>query len=403
MKRYCILLLASVITVNLFAQGIQFEQGSWSEIKAKAKASKRPIFVDAYTTWCGPCKKMAKEVFTQENIGNYFNTTFINYQMDMEKGEGIEFAKQFEVNAFPTLLYFDSEGRLAFKAIGAKDETALLSQAKLALNPEYQLATYKKEYEEGGKTISDLTRYVNKLREGGTYATAAETVSEFFRAMPVEEKISTDGWKLVSGYIYDYKSDVFEFVLKNLKKYQAVAGKLTVSRYVFNLLAIRTIAGSRGADSRETYYGTLEKYKKYVPVDYLVARMLYFENLNGHEDSCFKYARNLFDKKYPVIYEDDKLAYYKIYIANKFVDASSDKLQSALRWAQQAAAADANDYKNAFVLAQLLYRSKKYNESLKWAEKAQTAFAQNPEAPVVQKLFKAETIGSFIEKVKAEL
>lgn len=403
MKHYLILLLTSLISIDMTAQGIHFETGSWSEVKAKAKASKKPIFVDAYTTWCGPCKKMAKDVFTQEGIGNYFNTTFINYQMDMEKGEGIEFAKQFEINAFPTLLYFDSEGKLAFKAIGAKDEPGLLSQAKLALNPEYQIATYKKEYEDGGKKMIDLVRYANKLREGGTYATAAETVAEYFRALPEKEKISADGWKLISGYIYDYKSDVFEYVLKNLKKYYTVSDKQQINRYVFNLLAIRIIPGSRGADSRETYYGTLEKYKKYVPVDYLVARMLYFENLNSPEDSCFKYAKNLFDKKYATIYEDDKLPYYKIYVANKFVDASGDKLQSALRWAQQVAAENENDYKNAFVLAQLLYKSGKYNESLKWAEKAQTAFAQNPEAPGIQKLFKAETIGSFIEKVKAEL
>src|SRR5688572_10977096 len=131
MRSYIILLSLLLTTVNLFAQGIQFEQGSWSEVKAKAKTEKKPIFVDAYTTWCGPCKKMAKEVFTQQSIGNYFNTTFINYQMDMEKGEGIEFARQWEVNAFPTLLYFDSDGKLAFKAIGAKDENGLLSQAKL--------------------------------------------------------------------------------------------------------------------------------------------------------------------------------------------------------------------------------------------------------------------------------
>ena len=69
----------------------------------------------------------------------------------------------------------------------------------------------------------------------------------------------------------------------------------------------------------------------------------------------------------------------------------------------QAAAADANDYKSAFVLAQLLYKSGKKSEALKWAEKAQTGFAANPEAPVVQKLFKAENIGPFVEKLKAEL
>lgn len=403
MKRFLFFFILFIISHFMLAQGIQFEQGSWADIKAKAKAEKKPIFVDAYTTWCGPCKKMAKEVFTQDGIGTYFNTTFINYQMDMEKGEGIEFAKQWEVNAFPTLLYFDSEGRLAFKAIGAKDETGLLSQAKLALNPEYQLATYKKEYEEGGKTLSDLTRYVSKLREGGTYATAAQVVTDYFNAMPEKEKISADAFKLVSSYIYDYKSDVFEFVLKNMKKYNAVAGKDQVSRYVFNLLAIRTIPGSRGADSRETYYGTLEKYKQYVPIDYLVARMLYFENLNGPEDSCYKYAKNLFDKKYPVILEDDKLAYYKIYVANKLMEAGGEKLESATRWAKQVAEANGNDYKNAFVLAQLLYKSGKKSEALKWAEKAKIAFAENPEAPVVQKLFKAENIGPFIETLKASL
>jgi len=403
MKAHTIVLLLLFVQAGVLAQGIQFDEGSWAEIKAKAKAAKKPIFVDAYTTWCGPCKKMAKEVFTQESIGSYFNTTFINYQMDMEKGEGIEFAKQWEVNAFPTLLYFDSEGKLAFKAIGAKDENGLLSQAKLALNPEYQLATYKKEYEEGGKTFSDLTRYVSKLREGGTYATAAQVVTDYFNTMPEKEKVSADAFKLISSYIYDYKSEVFEFVLKNKKKFTAVADKDLVSRYVFNMLAIRTIPGTRGADSRETYYGTLEKYKQYVPTEYLVARMLYFENLNGHADSCYKYAKNLFDKKYPVIREDDKLNYYKIYIANKFIDAEGEKLASATRWAQQAASADARDYKSAFVLAQLLYRSGKKSEALKWAEKAQTGFAANPEAPVVQKLFKAENIGPFVEKLKAEL
>jgi hypothetical protein len=104
-----------------------------------------------------------------------------------------------------------------------------------------------------------------------------------------------------------------------------------------------------------------------------------------------------------MIREDDKLSYYKIYIANKFIDAEGEKLESITRWAQQVAAENENDYKNAFVLAQLLYRSGKKSEALKWAEKAQTAFAQNPEAPVVQKLFKAENIGPFIEKLKTEM
>jgi thioredoxin-like negative regulator of GroEL len=403
MRTYILTIICILTTISIVAQGIQFEQGTWAQVIAKAKATRKPIFVDAYTTWCAPCKRMAKEVFTLQSVGNYFNATFINYQMDMEKGEGIGFAKQWEVNAFPTLLYFDSDGKLSFKAIGAKDENNLLSQAKLALNPEYQLANYKKEYEEGGRTIDDLTRYVNKLREGGTYQTAAQVVTDYINAIPAKQRVSAAVWQLISRYIYDYKSPLFEFVLKNLTPFNAVAEKSQVSRYIFNLLAIRIIPGTRGADSREIYYGTLEKYKQYVPVDYLVARMLYFENLNGPEDSCYKYAKNLFDNKYQSIYEDDKLNYYKIYMANRLIEAGGEKAASATRWAQQAARANSNDYKNAFVLAQLLYKAGNKTEALKWAEKARTALAQNPEATVVQKLFKAENIGPFIDKLKAAL
>lgn len=404
MKKISMIWLAVVaISIAANAQGIQFETGSWADVKAKAKAINKPIFVDAYTTWCGPCKAMAKNVFPTQAAGDYFNSHYINYQMDMEKGDGIGFAKQYEVNAFPTLLYFDAGGNLVFKAIGAKDEAGLLSQAKLAMNPDYQLATYKKEYEDSGRTISGLKKYVYKLREGGSYNTASGLVAEYIMHMPEKERFSADAWQLISSFIGDYKSPVFEFVLQQKKKYEGLAGKPVVNQYVFNVLASRSIPGSRGADSRETYYGTLEKYRKYVPVDYFVARMLYFEHLNGNEDSCYKYAGNLLDKKYPMVHPDDKLAYYRIYMANRYVDAEGDKMRSALRWAQEAVAIDAKDYKPAFVMAQLLYKQGKYKEALKWAETAQAGLAGKPDAPVMQKLFRAETIQPFIDKVKAQL
>jgi thiol-disulfide isomerase/thioredoxin len=404
MKKYIIVLLLPIVTgIAGKTQGIRFETGSWADVKAKAKAANKPIFVDAYTTWCGPCKAMAKNVFPTKGAGDYFNSHYINYQLDMEKGEGIEFAKQYEVNAFPTLLYFDAAGNLAFKAVGAKDEAGLLSQAKLAMNPDYQLATYKKEYEDSGKTLTGLKQYVNKLREGGSYNTASGMVADYITNMPEKDRFSTDAWQLIRSCIGDYKSPVFEFVLQNKKQYEKLSGKQDVNQYVFNVLASRSVPGSRGADSREIYYGALEKYRKYVPVDYFIARMLYFEHLTGNEDSCYTYAKNLLDKKYEMVQEDDKLAYYRIYMANRYVNEEGEKMSSALRWAQEAVAVNAHDYKPAFVLAQLLYKQGKYKEALKWAETAQAGLASKPDAPVMQKLFKADTIQPFIEKVKAQL
>ena len=51
------------------AQGIVFEKGQWADILKKAADQNKPIFVDAYTTWCGPCKWMAKNTFTDEKVG----------------------------------------------------------------------------------------------------------------------------------------------------------------------------------------------------------------------------------------------------------------------------------------------------------------------------------------------
>ena len=88
----------------VFGQGMQFETGSFEEIKAKAKKENKLIFLDAYTTWCGPCKWMAKTVFTNDTVAQYYNANFINAKIDMEKGEGIELAKKYAVRCYPNLL-----------------------------------------------------------------------------------------------------------------------------------------------------------------------------------------------------------------------------------------------------------------------------------------------------------
>ena len=82
----------SIIVLFLFtsffqlkAQGIEFFKGTWEEALAEASAKEKLIFVDAYAVWCGPCKRMAKNVFTQDKVGEFFNKNFVNMKIDMEK------------------------------------------------------------------------------------------------------------------------------------------------------------------------------------------------------------------------------------------------------------------------------------------------------------------------------
>jgi thiol:disulfide interchange protein len=53
--------------------GIQFFGGSWEEAIETAQKEHKIIFMDAFAEWCGPCKRMAKEVFTQKEVGDFYD------------------------------------------------------------------------------------------------------------------------------------------------------------------------------------------------------------------------------------------------------------------------------------------------------------------------------------------
>ncbi|MGA0557393.1 thioredoxin family protein [Larkinella sp. VNQ87] len=110
--------------------GIQFSEASWKAHLAKAKAEKKIIFLDAYTSWCGPCKLLQKNVFTQKEVGDLFNKEFINVKIDMEKGEGPELAMQYPLEGYPTLLFIDGDGKVVRKVLGYQTPEQLLAIGK---------------------------------------------------------------------------------------------------------------------------------------------------------------------------------------------------------------------------------------------------------------------------------
>lgn len=62
--------------VGVFAQGVIFRELSLHDAIQASVQEKKYIFLDCYTTWCGPCKIMANTVFTLEEAGDYFNELF---------------------------------------------------------------------------------------------------------------------------------------------------------------------------------------------------------------------------------------------------------------------------------------------------------------------------------------
>lgn len=109
---------------------IEFKKGSWEEILRAARDENKVIFLDIYATWCGPCKMLKKNTFTDREVGAYFNSHFINVTLDGEKGVGELLAKTYGLHAYPTLLFIQPDGKVKAEAVGYHSPKKLLEFAR---------------------------------------------------------------------------------------------------------------------------------------------------------------------------------------------------------------------------------------------------------------------------------
>ena len=114
--------------------GIHFvEDKGWSDILAMAKKENKPVLVDIYASWCGPCKLLKKETFPNEEAGKFFNANFISTSFDGEKGDGIALAQQFKIQGYPTLIIVNPDGSFVSQSVGFIPAENLIAFGKDAL------------------------------------------------------------------------------------------------------------------------------------------------------------------------------------------------------------------------------------------------------------------------------
>ncbi len=161
--KYIIFLLLFFASPFLFSQGIEFFEGTWEEAKVKAVEEEKLIFVDAYATWCGPCKRMSKNVFTQEAVGDFYNKMYISLKIDMEKPEGRAFSREFPVSAYPTLFFMNEKGELLKKVVGGKSEQQFLVLGQEIAESYDRSGDLAIKYEEGNRDFDLVLKYVKAL------------------------------------------------------------------------------------------------------------------------------------------------------------------------------------------------------------------------------------------------
>ena len=120
----------TISSLSLHAQGIEFmpEGSLLSEAVAKAKKEGKMVFLDCYTSWCGPCKMMANKVFPTKEVGDFMNPKFVSIKIDMEQGEGPSLVEKLQVSAYPTFIIFNSDGNETGRFLGGSDAAGFMDR-----------------------------------------------------------------------------------------------------------------------------------------------------------------------------------------------------------------------------------------------------------------------------------
>ena len=246
-KVFLLVMLVAGILFGAEAQNrsINFEQTKvWKQIVKKAKKEKKLIFVDCYTSWCGPCKMLANNVFTKDEVADYFNQTFVNAKYDMEKDEdGIILKTQFGVKAFPTLVFVDpATQQVVHRMVGAGSAEWLVEGAKTAGDPQNNLTGFTKRYEAGERNGEFLGRYLAALASAYMQEEQGKVASEYLNTLSEEQLATKENWDLVKKYVSDPLSGPLKKVMQNRDKFYAVAGKEVVDYKLDNSIMGATMA-----------------------------------------------------------------------------------------------------------------------------------------------------------------
>jgi thioredoxin-related protein len=172
MKQGALVLTIIVWSVAAVAQGIKFEGDlSWQQLKSKAKAENKYIFLDVMATWCGPCKVMEREVYTDAKVGEFFNTQFIAVKVQTDQtnddeetvkswyAPAKEISQTYAIKTLPTMVFLTPDGNLAHQVSGFLDAEMLIAEAKKALDPANQYSVLLGEFLKGKRD----TGFVNRL------------------------------------------------------------------------------------------------------------------------------------------------------------------------------------------------------------------------------------------------
>lgn len=235
----------AVITVILFfgssiasllaqREGIQFDFLTFEEAMVKARQENKLLFIDCYTDWCGPCKKLDRDFFSDKQVGEFFSRHFVNLKVNMEKDEGAEVAKNYSIQSYPTMLFINPHSkRVVYRLVGlGGDIDWLIDAGEKALDPLTNLDGLKQMFEENSKDSELLSTYLSALSSSQFIKERNDVLSFYLADLSDDEIVSTENWEIMNQYVTDVEEDSFDFLLGHKEDFATIIDKILIDKKI---------------------------------------------------------------------------------------------------------------------------------------------------------------------------
>jgi len=362
MKNILPFLLSLLVVFTTEAQeGINFIKQDWKAALAQAEATGKPIFLDAYTSWCAPCKKMDKIVFKEKVVADFYNENFVNIKMDMEKGEGKTLAKQFGIKAYPTFLFIGADGKDFHRGAGYLDQAAFIELGKIAINPDNNIAALQKKFEAGEQSPAFLKQYMSLRYDLADGSHAAV----FDRYLDTQSDFTTDeNLKMVFLYVANTDSKAFDVLLENKSAFIEKYGATTVRKKIGDLVISKLSYTDPDPtlEEREALFNKV--YTDKAAMMFAIHKMSYYRE-RGDRKGFAQAAVNRYEN-YPcedfMELNDVAFTFYKVV-------EEEEMLKKAVKWAKKSIKMEKSN-QNYDTLAALYKKIGKKRKAKRYAKKA---------------------------------
>ncbi|MGN6400904.1 MAG: thioredoxin family protein, partial [Flavisolibacter sp.] len=210
---------------------ISFQPISFAKALQQSARTGKLVFIDCYTSWCAPCKWMEQNVFVNDSISSFYNKHFINFKIDMEKGEGPDLRKKYAVASFPTYLFVNGKGDIVHRTGSRMEASEFLQEAKKATDPSASYAVLKRQYEAGDRSNKLLFNYTLAL--GRIDRNMEQKVEQELISKLTDEELNSDfGWQVIDKLARNENERLGKYLLLHKSYYETLAGPEAVSTVV---------------------------------------------------------------------------------------------------------------------------------------------------------------------------